>query len=612
MTVHRWPLFALLAVLAFGVFAGLLMTWHHELQAYGEGTGGPLIGCEESASVNCDLVNTSEWSELFGVPLATWAVATYLTLGVLVVLMLRGRRELQGVLVAAGAGATVLSGMLLYVSEYQLKFVCSWCIRMYAVNVALLVLSVLVGRPVLFTRAGLQRAAAVAVGIFALTISIQQLHRRGLIAKGGKVLARGGASKSSDDGPALEARTFPAMNEDNQAVQMVLNPADAWKGNPRAKVVLVEFADLECGFCKRASAELRRLAESYGDRVLFVFKHYPLDPACNPAAKNKRHPYACAAAVAARCAQEQGKFWAFHDLAYKNQHQLGGSNLRQYAQTVGLELGKFDACVAGGRPLEAIRADGELGGRFAVHGTPRIYINGAVYRGGTAAEAVARALEEALGKSVGDAQLAAKSLHVETAIAPILADVPATRAVSLGSLKFLIDTFEASLDDGVAKSGKHQIPATRMSWYAARDACAAAGKRLCTEQEWVSACQGAAAIDDNHNGQFADDMIEGTAYPYGDYHEADRCWDDKQGDAFRPVYTGELPGCAGPNGVFDLTGNVEEWVGDSPERAVLLGGGWDTREDHARCYRRNDSFGASYASPRTGFRCCASVSNLAP
>jgi formylglycine-generating enzyme required for sulfatase activity len=54
-----------------------------------------------------------------------------------------------------------------------------------------------------------------------------------------------------------------------------------------------------------------------------------------------------------------------------------------------------------------------------------------------------------------------------------------------------------------------------------------------------------------------------------------------------------------------LTGNVEEWVGASPEQAVLLGGAFDTTEDHARCYRRNDTFGPGYASLRTGFRCCS-------
>jgi formylglycine-generating enzyme required for sulfatase activity len=141
-----------------------------------------------------------------------------------------------------------------------------------------------------------------------------------------------------------------------------------------------------------------------------------------------------------------------------------------------------------------------------------------------------------------------------------------------------------------------------MSWYAARDACAAAGKRLCTEQEWVSACQGKPAVDDDADAAFADDLIEGTSYPYDDHHDPLRCWDNREG--MRPVYTGEMPGCVSAQGVYDLTGNAEEWVGATPETAVLMGGAFDTSKDHARCYRRNDTFGAGYASPRTGFRCC--------
>ena len=72
----------------------------------------------------------------------------------------------------------------------------------------------------------------------------------------------------------------------------------------------------------------------------------------------------------------------------------------------------------------------------------------------------------------------------------------------------------------------------------------------------------------------------------------------------RPVYTGEMPGCVTPDGVYDMTGNIEEWVGTSAEEAVLLGGAYDTPNDKARCYRRNNTFGAGYASKRTGFRCC--------
>jgi len=216
---------------------------------------------------------------------------------------------------------------------------------------------------------------------------------------------------------------------------------------------------------------------------------------------------------------------------------------------------------------------------------------------------------------VKDAREAAKEMAVtRKPIQPVPEDVPEMQHIQYGELDFYIDTFEASIeDDGAASTGKHQIPATRMSWFAARDACEKVGKRMCTEQEWVAACQNAAPVDDNNNGEYADDMVEGTTYPYEDFHNPSRCWDGhargtmcgpNRDEPCRPVYTGEMPGCVTETGVYDMTGNAEEWVGDSPESAVLLGGAFDTSKDHARCYRRNDTYGPGFANVRTGFRCC--------
>jgi formylglycine-generating enzyme required for sulfatase activity len=218
---------------------------------------------------------------------------------------------------------------------------------------------------------------------------------------------------------------------------------------------------------------------------------------------------------------------------------------------------------------------------------------------------MARQIEIALGADAANATRSAQAMReVRAAPKPIPEDVAPMQSISYGALSFQMDTFEAGIADGVATVGKHQIPANGMSWFAARDACEAAGKRLCTEEEWVSACQGAPAVDDNSDGAFADDMVEGTTYPYSDYHNPRACWDAKKRDQFRPVYTGEMPACVSRDGVYDLTGNMEEWVGTTPETAVLIGGAFDTSKDFARCYRRNETFGPGLANIRTGFRCC--------
>ncbi len=612
---RRWPLVLLILLALFGVFVGGLMTWHHETQLYAEDAQeGALVGCETAEGVNCDVVNTSEYSELAGVPIATLAIPTYGGLALLALLALRGRREVLPVILAAGVGMVLYSGFLLYISLTRLDFVCAWCLRLYAVNLATPILALAAGARSA-PRPGGGLLGGLALGYLALAglaVGGQRAFRASLLGDGPGPEALAEADEAAEpegpeldpEGPAPE-RSFVVTTEEGEEATLRIAPEDAWRGAADAEVAVVEFADLECGYCKRASSQLDRLYRAYGDRVLFVYKHYPLDPSCNPGVKNRRHRSACLAAQAAICAKEQGRFWAFHDITFKNQHALKAENLLAYAEKAGVDGAAFTACMESGRTRRQVVADGRAGADLDIHGTPRIFIDGTLYRSGTSAEQMARAIERALGASAAEAAQAAKALAEERrAIAPIPADVPATRRVQYGGLSFEIDTFEAGIEDGAAVVGRHVIPATNMSWYAARDACEAAGKRLCTEEEWVSACQGAAAVDDDGDGEYADDMVEGTSYPYGDFHDPRRCWAARDRESERPVYTGEMPGCVSADGVYDLTGNVEEWVGDSPEAAVLLGGGYDTSKDFARCYRRNDTFGPGFANKRTGFRCC--------
>lgn len=603
---RRVGLLLLVPTTLFGMFAGGLLTWHHDTQLYGAGERGELIGCQESAAVNCDIVNTSAWSELATVPIGTLAIAAYASVLLLAVDALRGREAARGLAAIAGAIAVVCSAWLFYVSKVELGYVCAWCLRLYVANAAILALALLGGRPAAPDRGTVVQHGVLLAGLVLMAAGAERLYRAGLSDGSGPPLAAVAEERSADpEGPAptlsLEVRT-----EDDRIATLTVDSDDAWTGHRDATVSVVMFGDLECGYCKRSSAEIARLEATYGDRVLFVFKHFPMDPTCNPGVKNKKHRNACLAAKASVCAQRQRAFWEFHDLAYKNQHQLGAESLRTYALKAGVDGAEFDACMASDEPLEVVRADAAAGAAIDIHGTPRIYVNGKLYRSGSSAEVMARTLEVALGADPQRATASAAALREgTTTFEPVPPDVPATRRIEAGGLSFAIDSFEAGLRDGVAVSGRHEIPALRVSWFQARDACEKAGKRLCTEEEWVTACQGARAVDDDGNGEVADDMIEGTAYPYGDFHEDGRCWDAKVGDSFRPVYTGEHPGCVTATGVYDLTGNVEEWVGESPDQAVLLGGAWDTADDHARCYRRNDSFGAGYASVRTGFRCCS-------
>ena len=611
-------LWGVVVVMLVGAGIGVLMTWHHEQFLYGE-VEGDLMGCESNEEVNCDVVNASEYSEFLGVPIAAWGFATYLTIAVIAILAWRGRRDGIPLLFLAGVATVLYAIFLYYISKSQLGYVCLWCIRLYIVNGLLMALALgLKGwRKPWPTPATWGIAVGVFVALSVVAIAGARMVRASLLGEGGGVELSVELATPDEEpdgkGKVYEAdpegdcppRTLTITTEDGNDVEITLPPTMPWRGNPDASVVVIDLNDLECGYCKRVSLQLAKVYAAYEDRVLFVSLSYPMDPACNPGVNNKRHRDACNATRAQVCAGRQDKFWAFHKLAFKNAHELDADALRLYADTVGVDLAQYDQCLADPSSHQQVYDEASIGKTLEVHGTPRMYINGKLYRGGRSAEQIARQIEIALGAAPADAAKAAQAMRGESdAVQPIAEDVAEMQTVEHGDLSFKIDTFEAALTDGKAVVGTHEIPATRMSWFAAKEACEAVGKRMCTEREWLTACQGAAAVDDDGDGEFADDMVEGTTYPYSDFHAPGRCWDGKQGEQWRPVYTGEMPGCASSDGVYDLTGNVEEWVGATPEAAVLMGGAYDTSKDHARCYRRNDTFGPGYASQRTGFRCC--------
>jgi protein-disulfide isomerase len=119
-----------------------------------------------------------------------------------------------------------------------------------------------------------------------------------------------------------------------------------FKGQAGAPVTIVEFSDFHCPFCKRVLPTLTQLESQYGDRVKLVFRDYPID---------QLHPGARKAHEAARCANEQGKFWGYHDVLFANAPKANPEQLKGYAQEVGLDVPAFEQCFSGGKYQAAVQ-----------------------------------------------------------------------------------------------------------------------------------------------------------------------------------------------------------------------------------------------------------------
>jgi protein-disulfide isomerase len=138
------------------------------------------------------------------------------------------------------------------------------------------------------------------------------------------------------------------------------------RGNPAARVTLVEFSDFQCPACGQVYLTLEELMKEFGDRVKFVMKDYPLS----------QHENAFKAAEAAEAARQQGKYWEYIDVLFRHQTKLDLENLKQYARDLGLEQVKFNSAVDNGRYYEQIQHDLLDGEKLGVAATPTIFING--------------------------------------------------------------------------------------------------------------------------------------------------------------------------------------------------------------------------------------------
>lgn len=138
------------------------------------------------------------------------------------------------------------------------------------------------------------------------------------------------------------------------------------KGSAKALVTVVAFTDFECPSCARQHPVLDRIVSEFGDRVRLVVRDFPLS----------QHANARKAAEAAEAAREQGKYWEYAGVLFRNQSALGVDKLRQYASDLGLDRGRFDASLDSGKFAEKVQRDIVDGRKLGINGTPTLYING--------------------------------------------------------------------------------------------------------------------------------------------------------------------------------------------------------------------------------------------
>jgi protein-disulfide isomerase/uncharacterized membrane protein len=421
--VARWRLLgAALLCLANTAVSGLLLLQHH-----GEERAVAAVGqlCGAGQETGCEAVARSPWSRIKGVPLAAVGVLVYGSLSVLLLLALLAGPEARAAAAAlallALALALVADLVLLGVQAVAIRAFCRLCLLTYLLGGLALVLLLparrdgsVVGEAVKRPDGRLTFASWVLVG-GALAVAVLAAEL-GLAARGrvraatvlGPMPAASGAPTPSAASPGSvvaryqeEARV--AANQARRLQELLDDPAKLEqyfaekaakefdqapvhpikldgvpvKGGAQAPIKVVEYADFLCPPCRSVAAAFDNYLPQTGGRVSVSFKNFPLDKECNRTVSQTIHPGACVMALGGLCAQEQDKFWAYHDRVFANPPaNPGAADAQRYAAEAGLDATAFEACLKTPRTRETLVAqiaEGQAGG---VSGTPTLFVNG--------------------------------------------------------------------------------------------------------------------------------------------------------------------------------------------------------------------------------------------
>ncbi len=379
-------------VAAAGIGASIYAISHHlQLKAAGQTNAS----CNINSTISCDAVASSPYSEIFGYPLGVFGAGYFLAMLVMAVTVAKGhktKREHEPTwFLLAGLG--VLSSIILgVISVGVIGKVCLVCFAVYGITALQAGIAFMLyqrtgmGSMTTQTVSGGLTSAAVMLALAVVGFNVLKptaelpLEMQDTAGKHDQLQLPKQLSPTTVEIP-LNRTPYSGLGEDYRL------------GSDEAKVVITEFADYQCPGCADAKRLLDELHMALGDKVLIVFKNFPLSNRCNSAIQSDMHPYSCDIARLARCSGQYGKFWEFHRLAFDEQKKASTEQAKVWAKSVGLTAPQIEACLASQDILAKIRDDVELANRIGVDSTPTIFINGRKYVGGRTLSELRSAVE---------------------------------------------------------------------------------------------------------------------------------------------------------------------------------------------------------------------------
>jgi len=356
-SLNRW-----LGLLSSG-FLGLMVSLYLGVQH--KGVSGKSI-CSVSQTFDCDKVNTSEFAELFDVPIAFLGSSFYAGVIVLAILCFRGGVYKHAAhIIGVGGWVSIAYSAFLAYASVQIGAWCLFCISLYGLN----------GLVLYFALGGVRETEdALFAGAFSGGRSLNVFAGSAAIMLVGTMAWYSGGTTADTIPEGDTVEDLAALFHGAEG-PVTLDGTEPTYGSDTAKYQVVEFADYECPFCGRLFPDIHNLPKVDPD-IQIVFKHYPLSGMCNEALSPDRHKFACGAARAADCANRQGLFWEYSAQMFKNQKDLDREGLMIMAKLVGVDQDALGRCMDDELTKEKVKTDIAHGEMAGVHSTPSLFLKG--------------------------------------------------------------------------------------------------------------------------------------------------------------------------------------------------------------------------------------------
>lgn len=168
----------------------------------------------------------------------------------------------------------------------------------------------------------------------------------------------------------------------------IISEKDPALGVDKAAVTIVEFSDFECGFCKAQEEKIKKMIDKYEGKIKLIWKDYP---------QNNPETISFKAAVAARCAGEQGKFWPYHDLLFENNNNLNERTFTRIAKFLELDTDRFNKCLTEQATKNSVLDNIFEANSLDINGVPFIFVNDQEIMGELDIEALENMVKTELG-----------------------------------------------------------------------------------------------------------------------------------------------------------------------------------------------------------------------